>query len=164
MIAVVLQSLQVRRSRQHESSQLQACSCLTGRLTWRTERELFKLTIAFLRDNGQLHFVKKVVESASNFTDPLKTSSHSFIHCFPPPASRRILQSIGSKRLASEASAGNCSPSPTPRKRGLVNKRRRVILSQDSEDEQPVSPLPLVEVSRAFSCTSIKFLSRFEDE
>ncbi|GAQ87901.1 hypothetical protein KFL_003860070 [Klebsormidium nitens] len=66
---------------------------------------------------------------------------------FQAPSSRCILQNVGGKRLASEASAGNCSPSPTSRRRGLAKKRRRVILSQDSEDEQPVAPLPLVEVA-----------------
>ncbi|GAQ92950.1 hypothetical protein KFL_012190010 [Klebsormidium nitens] len=64
------------------------------------------------------------------------------------PSSRRILQNVGGKRLASEASAGNCSQRPTWR-RGLVKKRRCVILSQESKEEQPVDIGPPVDRVRA---------------
>eukprot|EP00243_Klebsormidium_subtile_P005784 TRINITY_DN2362_c0_g2_i1.p1 TRINITY_DN2362_c0_g2~~TRINITY_DN2362_c0_g2_i1.p1 ORF type:complete len:142 (+),score=8.75 TRINITY_DN2362_c0_g2_i1:254-679(+) len=64
------------------------------------------------------------------------------------PSSRRILQNVGGKRLASEASAGNCSQRPTSR-RGLVKKRRCVILSQESKEEQPVDIGPPVDRVRA---------------
>ncbi|GAQ87899.1 hypothetical protein KFL_003860050 [Klebsormidium nitens] len=47
------------------------------------------------------------------------------------PSSSRVLQSNGGKKGSSQPSAGDCSQSLTLRRRGLVKKRRRVILSQE---------------------------------
>lgn len=82
-----------------------------------------------------LHFKGSCLthQSVSKLLVPLRLTA------FPSqvPSSSGILQGGGGKRISCEASAGDCLQSPVLRRRGLGNKkRRRVILSQESEEEQ----------------------------